>query len=483
MGTDSPTSASSWRSSTLLVIFTATLGLFTENFLYGFVIPIMAYMFEVRLGQDPAYTQRYASGMLFIMGFICVFAAPVIGHFADQTPSRRIPLLISLVGCTAGTALVAATPNVYVVFIGRVIQGAAGTGAWIVSFAMLTDSIDKKHFGKTLGFASSFVTAGVLTGPAVSGALLEWLGYWPAWSVPFALLAIDLVARLLVVEVKKPQKSSAADQRNPNGEEVGESTGLLAAAESSANDDDDDEAPKQDHTTTTTSPPSKKSSAFYTIMLTNPSILAALANIITFSLIVAAFDATFPLHLRQAFHWGPAAVGSIFLGIQIPAMLLAPLIGWLRDRVGLRWPTALGWLLMAPVMWFLGVPGGSKLPGIDSDARGEAAFVAGIIALGLVSPLTRGSGGYQMVATLRDLEASDPALFGPHGGSTRLFSLTEVAFSGGLMLGPIVGGFLSDTVGFYYMMCVLAVMCLAVSITSAMFLTTTTKGRNRSGEV
>lgn len=36
-----------------------------------------------------------------------------------------------------------------------------------------------------------------------------------------------------------------------------------------------------------------------------------------------------------------------------------------------------------------------------------------------------------------------------------MFSLTEVSFNIGLMLGPLICGTLSDTVGFYYTSCFL----------------------------
>lgn len=68
-------------------------------------------MIEIRLGLDPAYTQRFTTELLFLLGIISIPSAPIIGHFADQTTSRKIPLLISLVGCTVGTLLVALTPS------------------------------------------------------------------------------------------------------------------------------------------------------------------------------------------------------------------------------------------------------------------------------------------------------------------------------------------------------------------------------------
>ena len=147
-----------------------------ENFLYGFVVPILPYMIEERLHKSPATTQRFTTELLVILGLISIPAAPIIGHFADATTSRKIPLLISLAGCTLGTLLVALTPSVWALYLGRVLQGIAGTGAWIVGFAMLTDAAGSKHMGKALGFAGSFITAGIVTGPAVAGAMLDWFG-------------------------------------------------------------------------------------------------------------------------------------------------------------------------------------------------------------------------------------------------------------------------------------------------------------------
>ena len=96
-------------------------------------------------------------------------------------------------------------------YVGRILQGVAGTGAWIVGFAMITDAAGSKHLGKALGFSGSFITAGIITGPAVAGVMLELLGYWPAWSVPLVLLVICFIARLAMVEVPKTSKAVSED--------------------------------------------------------------------------------------------------------------------------------------------------------------------------------------------------------------------------------------------------------------------------------
>lgn len=81
-------------------------------------------------------------------------------------------------------------------------------------------------------------------------------------------------------------------------------------------------------------------------------------------------------------------------------MCLAPFIGWLRDRIGLRWPTTIGWALTAPLLWFSGVPGDSDFLGIGADRRGQGVFVATIIAIGICSSLVRGAGTFQLTCEL-----------------------------------------------------------------------------------
>lgn len=42
-------------------------------------------------------------------------------------------------------------------------------------------------------------------------------------------------------------------------------------------------------------------------------------------------------------------------------------------------------------------------------------------------------------------------MFGPNGGRARCFALVSISFNVGLMLGPVVTGFLFESAGYYYM--------------------------------
>lgn len=49
---------------------------------------------------------------------------------------------------------------------------------------------------------------------------------------------------------------------------------------------------------------------------------------------------------------------------------------------------------------------------------------------------------------VRELESKHPNIFGPCGGQSRAFGMNCVALNSGLMLGPLLLGFLAELVGY-----------------------------------
>lgn len=47
--------------------------------------------------------------------------------------------------------------------------------------------------------------------------------------------------------------------------------------------------------------------------------------------------------------------------------------------------------------------------------------------------------------------ARDPTIFGPNGGFSRAFAMSDVATTLAMMMGPVIAGALHETVGYYYM--------------------------------
>jgi hypothetical protein len=54
-----------------------------------------------------------------------------------------------------------------------------------------------------------------------------------------------------------------------------------------------------------------------------------------------------------------------------------------------------------------------------------------------------------------DLKSSHPEIFGPNGGYSRCYSLSNVSFMMGLLVGPFLSGRLTESLGYYRMNSVL----------------------------
>lgn len=92
-------------------------------------------------------------------------------------------------------------------FIIRFFQAIADNCVWIGGLATINDVIPPEHFGKAMGILSVTIAAGSSAGPVFAGILFEKCGYWVAWSSTFAILFVDFLMRLVMVERPKSQKT------------------------------------------------------------------------------------------------------------------------------------------------------------------------------------------------------------------------------------------------------------------------------------
>ncbi|KAG0155643.1 hypothetical protein PDIDSM_2816 [Penicillium digitatum] len=412
-----------WRSSRWFIISTVSIALFIELFLYGFQVPMLPYLFEDRLHKDPSQTQRLTAGILTLHGLVSAVSGPLIGHYADKMPNRRTPLLLSLAGCVMGTLLVAWSPSLVVLLLGRVLQGIAGSAVWIVGLATAADTVQDSGMGKVMGVIMTFASAGIISGPMVSGILLETVGYWLTWSVPIGILIVDIISRLLMIE--SPQNSSPASSDNL------EETSTLLPTKTQI----------EPHDASTTV-------GFWVFLLRDSRVLTALAITILTTAILTSFHATLPLHTGKAFGWTPREVGIMFFLLSVPALFLSTPAGWLRDRIGVRLPITISLALHAVFHVLVGVAGDGHFPWATLQHRGPALYTSSIICLGILRPFVTGVGPVELTASVRAYEKATPGIFGPRGGLSRVYAMTDVAATSGMTMGPAIAGFLREKVGY-----------------------------------
>ncbi|KAI9371740.1 major facilitator superfamily domain-containing protein [Aspergillus egyptiacus] len=437
-----------WRSSSWFIVSAMSVALFTDTFLSSFIVPILPYMLEQRLGLDPAHTQTLSSGLLSGSAAVSVAVRIPLGHFADRSVSKRSWLLWALVIALVSTVFVALEISVVVLFLARFVQSLASSIMWVVGIITVADNVPVEHLGKAYGTLYVAVSASTSVGPMLSGVLLELAGYWVAWSSAFAVLGIDIVFRLLMVEKHDVKQSDdtihdAPAERNPDTED----TPLLR------------DQPTKPITATEARPPPPPPPSFYRCILRKPVFIGGIYASFMGGVVNTTFHATLPLHVREVFHWGGMSAGLMFAALQAPRIVVSPFVGWLKDRVGTRAPTAFGFVSLAPAVWLLGVPGNEHFPGVNVGHRAETLYVIAMVLIGALSSFLGAAGTLEAVEAVNELKQEHPHAFGPNGGKSRALALNGVCYILGTFAGPILGGALYQSYSYYVMNCVVAGIC------------------------
>ena len=137
------------------------------NFLgFSIVIPILPFM----VGKFTNISSQIALNVGLIMSayaFCQFFAAPILGSFSDRFGRRPI-LLISLLGSIVGYLVMAIGGSIWIIFLGRIIDGLTG-GNISTIYAYLADITEPKDRGKYYGIIGAAGGFGFMFGPAIGG--------------------------------------------------------------------------------------------------------------------------------------------------------------------------------------------------------------------------------------------------------------------------------------------------------------------------
>ena len=140
-----------WRSSTLFIVSTVGIGLFTDLFLYGLVVPILPFILTDRVNLPESNVQSHVSALLAAYAGASVLFSPVAGIIADRLSTRQMPFLVGLVALLAATLMLFLGQTVAVLTIARVLQGISAAVVWTIGLTLVLDTVGPKNLGKTIG--------------------------------------------------------------------------------------------------------------------------------------------------------------------------------------------------------------------------------------------------------------------------------------------------------------------------------------------
>lgn len=134
-----------------------------------------------------------------VAALIC---SPLFGYILDVSGTRQGPYLAGIVLLFASMVIFTAASSILWYLIARILQGAATAMVTVAGFAIVTDSVDKRHLGQMLGYIGTAMTLGFVSGPVLGGVVYSVGGFYSAFGMAFAIIAIDLTLRLAVIEKK-----------------------------------------------------------------------------------------------------------------------------------------------------------------------------------------------------------------------------------------------------------------------------------------
>lgn len=150
---------------------------------WGLIIPVTPKLLEELLKSDVSVATQYNGWLLFSYATIQFIFAPVIGNLSDRY-GRRPVLLASLFGFAVDYVFLALAPNIFWLFVGRIVAGITGA-SFTTAAAYIADISTDETRAKNFGLIGAAFGLGFIIGPAIGGLLGEF-----GSRIPFIAAAI-----------------------------------------------------------------------------------------------------------------------------------------------------------------------------------------------------------------------------------------------------------------------------------------------------
>ena len=133
-----------------------------------------------------------------------------IGRLADMMGKRKL-LLMGLVLFTAASVLCGVASSLWVLIVGRAVQGLGAAAMMALSLAFVGETIAKDRIGRAMGLLGTMSAIGTALGPSLGGVMIAALGWQAIFlvNVPLGILTYGLALRCLPMDVQKEASTVA----------------------------------------------------------------------------------------------------------------------------------------------------------------------------------------------------------------------------------------------------------------------------------
>jgi MFS family permease len=172
---------------------------------FGIIVPILG-----------RYAERFGASGLTV-GFLFasfslaqLLCAPLLGRLSDRI-GRKPVIVISLVGTAIGSFITGAAGVLWLLFAGRIVDGASG-GSLSVAQAAVADLAPEAERPRLIGLLGAAFGVGFVLGPAIGG--LAALG---GPHVPFYVAGVLATINAIAAIARLPETHQAGDRMRRHG--------------------------------------------------------------------------------------------------------------------------------------------------------------------------------------------------------------------------------------------------------------------------
>ena len=309
---------------------------------------------------------------------------------------------------------------------------------------------------------------GNLLAPLLGGVLYEKTGYMGVFGIGLAVLAVDCIMRLLVIEKKVAKRYDTSESRQVSGPEATPGGGQSDVEPGRATGDQGEEEPLLGNRDEENFKLSKDQPAIarkVTLLpcLANPRLAVAFLVAFIQALLLGSFDATVPTTAQELFGFGSLKAGLLFLPLGAMDLVIGPVAGWFVDKYGTKPGAVVGYGYLVPVLVLLRLP--------HQGGKDQMLLYGGLLGLCGVGLAIIGAPSLVEAGTVvQKYYEANPDFFGEQGPYAQLYGLNSMVFSMGLAVGPALAGELKQSLGYGNMNLVLAAISLATAVLCFMWL-------------
>jgi DHA1 family tetracycline resistance protein-like MFS transporter len=173
---------------------------------WGIIIPVIPKLIAELIHGDISEAAKYGGWLTFAYAITQFVCAPLIGNLSDKYGRRPI-ILISLFAFALDYLLLAFSPTIVWLFVGRIIAGLTGASITTAS-AYIADVSTPENRAKNFGMIGAAFGLGFIIGPVLGGLLGQY-----GSRVPFYAAAVLCLLNFLYGYFILPESLSKENRR------------------------------------------------------------------------------------------------------------------------------------------------------------------------------------------------------------------------------------------------------------------------------